>query len=406
METKKFRYDLESEIEMIGSNDEVFAPAKILIGYCGDNRNWSSITEDAFANAPIKNIPVVANFISDKNDFGSHDVKIVQNKDGIDIYAATVPFGLVPESAKQWFTDEMVDGEMKRCFWTECLLWKRQYGFEKIAESKRVNHSMEIEASEYTFRDDGYTQIDKMRFEALCLLGSDVEPCFENSRLELGYSLDAEISQMMEQYKQYCLQKEVTNEMENENKFTNENETVTEPEVTPAVAEPETTNEGEFTNTESETENTEPATPEATNDDEPVNTDGQSEPETDPVDYELQYNELKSQYDALNSEVETLRQFKADVEAKERAAQEEAVFAKFEKLNELEEYKKLRENSAEYTIEALEEKCYAIAGKNGINLFSAENQETEPVTKFSVVPEENTKKESRYGDLFERYGNN
>jgi hypothetical protein len=265
---------------------------------------------------------------------------------------------------------------------------------------------MEIEASEYTFRDDGYTQIDKMRFEALCLLGSDVEPCFENSRLELGYSLDAEISQMMEQYKQYCLQKEVTNEMENENKFTNENETVTEPEVTPAVAEPETTNEGEFTNTESETENTEPATPEATNDDEPVNTDGQSEPETDPVDYELQYNELKTQYDALNSEVETLRQFKADVEAKERAAQEEAVFAKFEKLNELEEYKKLRENSAEYTIEALEEKCYAIAGKNGINLFSAETQETEPVTKFSVVPEENTKKESKYGDLFERYGNN
>ena len=101
METKKFRYDLESEIEMIGSNDEVFAPANILIGYCGDNRNWSSISEDAFANAPIKNIPVVANFISDKNDFGGHDVKIVQNKDGIDIYAATVPFGLVPESAKQ-----------------------------------------------------------------------------------------------------------------------------------------------------------------------------------------------------------------------------------------------------------------------------------------------------------------
>ena len=403
METKKFKLDLESTIEVIGSNDEVFAPANILVGYCGDNRNWSSISEEAFSNAPIKNIPVVANFISDKNDFGGHDVKIIKTDDGIEVYAATVPFGLVPESAKQWFTDEMVDGEMKRCFWTECLLWKRQYGFEKIAEAKRINHSMEIDASEYTFRDDGYTQIDKMRFEALCLLGSDVEPCFENSRLELGYSLDAEISQMMEQYKQYCLQKEVNDNMENEKQF--ENESVAEPVTEPTTTEPETTTESEFTNTETETENTVQAEPETTNENEPVSTEGQSELEADPVDYELQYNELKAQYDALNSEVETLRQFKADVEAKERAAQEEAVFAKFEKLNELEEYKKLKEASAEYTIDALEEKCYAIAGKNGINLFSVENKETEPVTKFSVVPEEN-KKESIYGDLFERYGKN
>lgn len=402
METKKFKLDLESTIEVIGSNDEVFAPAKILVGYCGDNRNWSSISEEVFSNAPIKNIPVVANFISDKNDFGGHDVKIIKTDDGIEVYAATVPFGLVPESAKQWFTDEMVDGEMKRCFWTECLLWKRQYGFEKIAEAKRINHSMEIDASEYTFRDDGYTQIDKMRFEALCLLGSDVEPCFENSRLELGYSLDAEISQMMEQYKQYCLQKEVNDNMENEKQF--ENESVAEPVTEPTTTEPEATTESEFTNTETKTENTVPAEPETTDENE-LSTEEQSEPEADPVDYELQYNELKAQYDALNSEVETLRQFKADVEAKERAAQEEAVFAKFEKLNELEEYKKLKEVSAEYTIDTLEEKCYAIAGKNGINLFSVENKVTEPVTKFSVVPEEN-KKESIYGDLFERYGKN
>lgn len=405
METKKFKYELESAIEMIDSNDEVFAPAKIMIGYCGDNRNYSNIEENVFSDAPIKNIPVVANFISDKNDFGGHDVKVVKTEDGIDVYAATVPFGLVPESAKQWFTDEMVNGEMKHCFWTECLLWKRQYGFDKISQAKRINHSMEIEATEYTFRDDGITQIDKMRFEALCLLGSDVEPCFENSRLELGYSLDAEISQMMEQYKQYCLQKEVTNDMENENKFTNENEPITEPVAEPTTTEPENVNEGEFTNAEPETANAEPAEPETTNENEPAITDGQTEPESDPVDYELQYNELKAQYDALNSEVETLRQFKADVEAKERAAQEEAVFAKFEKLNELEEYKKLKEASAEYSIEALEEKCYAIAGKNGINLFSVENKETEPVTtKFSVIPEDN-KKESIYGDLFERYAN-
>lgn len=403
MEVKKLKYDLESAIEVISSDDAVFAPAKILIGYCGDNRNYSNISEEVYMNARIKNIPVVANFISDKNDFGGHDVKIIHTEDGIDFYAATVPFGLVPESAKQWFTEEMVDGEMKKCYWTECLLWKRQYGFEKIAQTKRINHSMEISASEYTERDDGIVQIDKMDFEALCLLGSDVEPCFENSRLELGYALDSEIAEMMEQYKQYCLSNEGVNKMDNENKFT-ENEQVNEPEtvVEPEQAvEPETSAENEFNQTENESENTENAENEGTQ------AETQVDPETESVDYELKYNELVSQFDALNEEVESLRKFKADIEAEIRAKEEAEVFAKFEKLSEIEEFTKLKETSSEYTIETLEEKCFAIAGKHGINLFAkeTENTETEPVTKFSVVPENNEKKESIYGNLFELYSN-
>lgn len=403
MEVKKLKYDLESAIEVIGSDDAVFAPAKILIGYCGDNRNYSNISEEVYMNARIKNIPVVANFISDKNDFGGHDVKIIHTEDGIDFYAATVPFGLVPESAKQWFTEEMVDGEMKKCYWTECLLWKRQYGFEKIAQAKRINHSMEISASEYTERDDGIIQIDKMDFEALCLLGSDVEPCFENSRLELGYALDSEIAEMMEQYKQYCLSNEGVNKMDNENKFT-ENEQVNEPEnvVEPEqTVEPETSAENEFNQTENESENTENVENEGTQ------TETQVDPETESVDYELKYNELVSQFDALNEEVESLRKFKADIEAEIRAKEEAEIFAKFEKLSEIEEFTKLKETSSEYTIETLEEKCFAIAGKHGINLFAkeTENTETEPVTKFSVVPENNEKKESIYGNLFELYSN-
>lgn len=403
MEVKKLKYDLESAIEVISSDDAVFAPAKILIGYCGDNRNYSNISDEVYMNARIKNIPVVANFISDKNDFGGHDVKIIHTEDGIDFYAATVPFGLVPESAKQWFTEEMVDGEMKKCYWTECLLWKRQYGFEKIAQTKRINHSMEISASEYTERDDGIVQIDKMDFEALCLLGSDVEPCFENSRLELGYALDSEIAEMMEQYKQYCLSNEGVNKMDNENKFT-ENEQVNEPEnvVEPEqTVEPETSAENEFNQTENESENTENAENEGTQ------AETQVDPETESVDYELKYNELVSQFDALNEEVESLRKFKADIEAEIRAKEEAEVFAKFEKLSEIEEFTKLKETSSEYTIETLEEKCFAIAGKHGINLFAkeTENTETEPVTKFSVVPENNEKKESIYGNLFELYSN-
>lgn len=356
LENKKLKYEIESQIETIDVEDSVFAPAKIMIGYCGDNRNWSNIREEVFAEAPIKNIPVVANFYSDKNDFGGHDVKIIQNKDGIDIYAATVPFGLVPESAKQWFTEELVDGEMKKCYWTECLLWKRQYGFEKIAKTKRVNHSMEIDVSEYTERSDGYCVVDKMKFEALCLLGEDVEPCFENSRLEL-FSVDnfeKQFTEMLEQYKAYSLKlvSEVNN-MENK----------------------------EFENVE----------------------EVQTEEVTD--DYSVEYSTLKEQYDVLMAEVEELREYKANIEAEKRANAEAEVFSKFEKLNDIEAFTKLKESASEYSLEDLEEKCFAIAGKYGINLFeSAEEVSEDSVnTKFSLVAEE--KKESAYGDLFERYSN-
>lgn len=393
MENKKLKYEIESQIETIDVEDSVFAPAKIMIGYCGDNRNWSNIREEVFAEAPIKNIPVVANFYSDKNDFGGHDVKVIQNKDGIDIYAATVPFGLVPESAKQWFTEELVDGEMKKCYWTECLLWKRQYGFEKIAKSRRVNHSMEIDVSEYTERSDGYCVVDKMKFEALCLLGEDVEPCFENSRLEL-FSVDnfeKQFTEMLEQYKAYSLKlvSEVNN-MENK-EFENVEEVQTE-EVTDEVI--EETVETESISVELETEIVEEVSETVEETTEDVS-----------VDYSVEYSTLKEQYGVLMAEVEELREYKANIEAEKRANAEAEVFSKFEKLNDIEAFTKLKESASEYSLEDLEEKCFAIAGKYGINLFeSAEEVSEDSVnTKFSLVAEE--KKESAYGDLFERYSN-
>lgn len=396
MEGKKLRYEINSRIETFADmEDSVFAPARIMIGYCGDNRNYSNISEEVFINAPIQNIPVVAKFYSDKNDFGGHDIKVIENEDGVDIISATVPFGLVPESAKQWFTEELVDGEMKKCFWTECLLWKRQYGYQKIAEAKTVNHSMEIDVSEYTERSDGYCVIDKMKFEALCLLGEDVEPCFENSRLELFSvdNFDKQFTEMLEQYKAYSLKLSSLSEVkEMENKeFENVEEVQTE-EVTDEVV--EDTVETESISVELETEIVEEVSETVEETTEDVS-----------VDYSVEYSTLKEQYDVLMAEVEELREYKANIEAEKRTNAEAEVFSKFEKLNDIEAFTKLKESASEYSLEDLEEKCFAIAGKYGINLFeSAEEVSEDSVnTKFSLVAEE--KKESAYGDLFERYSN-
>ena len=398
MENKKLKFDLTSELKFGEKSDDRFAIGQIMVAYTGDNRNLSSISKEALENGKIAGIPVVANFISDKNDFGGHDVKVITTDDGVELYSACVPFGFVPESANQWFTEEVVNGETKQCFWTDVILWKRSYGFDKIAKSKSIHHSMEINATEYILREDGIYQIDKLKFEALCLLGEDVEPCFENSRLEVNFSLDSSaFKEMLSEYTE--LQK-------GENMNDNE-PIVTEPIVDPVepTADPEPTPEPSV---EPETQNessvepegmVEPEpTPESIESEEPV-----SEPES--VDYELMYNELKANFDTLSAEIEELRKFKADAELAIREKAEAEIFAKFEKLGTIDAFATLKENSKNYSLEDLEDKCYAIAGRYGINLNDETKVDSEPVsTKFSVIPDANTNN-SPYGNLFAEYGN-
>jgi len=193
METKKLKLDFEMEISDIVSLNKSFASAKCLIAYCGRNRNRSDISKEVFIQAlpSLKNVPIVARYDSEKDDFGGHDIRIVSKNDGIDIVNATIPFGVVPESAKQWFEEvTLPSGEKRDGIFTDLILWKRQYGYEHIVESKKISQSMEINTNSYIIDNDNYCVIENMEFEALTLLGSNVEPCFENASVQL-YSSEA-----------------------------------------------------------------------------------------------------------------------------------------------------------------------------------------------------------------------
>lgn len=97
--------------------------------------------------------------------------------------------------------------------------------------------------------------------------------------------------------------------------------------------------------------------------------------------------------------VDELMEFKLDVENKANAAAREEVLAKFEDLSEFDAFNELKENAAQYSIEALEEKCYALRGKLGVTMkFSA----TEKSPKLKVV--KNDLPGEPYGGLFVRYG--
>lgn len=83
---------------------------------------------------------------------------------------------------------------------------------------------------------------------------------------------------------------------------------------------------------------------------------------------------LQSKFDALEASNAKLREFKANVEAAAAEKERNEVFAKFEDLNDVEAFKELQAKASEYDIETLEEKCYAIRGRQGANLnFSLES---------------------------------
>lgn len=103
----------------------------------------------------------------------------------------------------------------------------------------------------------------------------------------------------------------------------------------------------------------------------------------------------------METELGELRQFKADTESAELESKRNKVFAQFEDLIGVEAFETLRENCTEYSdMNALEEKCFAIRGRMGVQAkFACE----EKAPKLKVVKEEKLEKEP-YGGIFARYG--
>jgi hypothetical protein len=155
--------------------------------YTGVNRNNSSISEQVVENAlpTIHNIPIVGEFIEAKDDFGGHGGKIEISDQGVKFIKTTVPYGIVPESANVYWEDVTEsDGTARKYLNIEgALLWTGRYEeAAKVIEEGRPQ-SMEIEVTDGEFTKDKIYEIKDMVFSALCILGEDVEPCFESANI-------------------------------------------------------------------------------------------------------------------------------------------------------------------------------------------------------------------------------
>lgn len=119
----------------------------------------------------------------------------------------------------------------------------------------------------------------------------------------------------------------------------------------------------------------------------------------DNSEWESKYQVASDKITAMETELGDLRQFKTDAETAVAKNEREKVFVQFEDLVGVEAFEALRQDSMNYDIETLEEKCYAIRGRNGASAkFSLENKTPKiPVSKTDTSNEP-------YGGIFTKYG--
>ena len=119
----------------------------------------------------------------------------------------------------------------------------------------------------------------------------------------------------------------------------------------------------------------------------------------DNAEWESKYQTASDTIASMETELGELRQFKTDTETAIAKGKKDEVFAQFEDLVGVEAFENLREHYMEYDTETLEEKCYAIRGRNGTAVkFALENK----TPKLKVEKSETS--DEPYGGLFAKYG--
>ena len=377
--------------------------------------------------------PIVGYYNEETKDFMGHEEELVITEDDIYFEPLTKPYGFVDLNAKVWFQKFLDDNRIEREYLvTEGYLWTGRYPEVKRVFESGNNHSMELDKNTtkgtWTKGDKNKPQffiINETNVSALCLLGEDVEPCFEGAQFKSNFSLKldddflAKFNIMINELKEILSEGGATM---NEETMVIE-EVVEQPEVieepaTETVEEEapvETSVEEQSTenfeeNSENKGQNFETGLTENSENNEGI-VENESIPETiveesvvdnqeahaysldDIPEYtelnqqysnlQADYEGLQTRYSALEEEVKTLRLFKAEAEKVEK----EALIAKFCMLSD-EDKADVVTNIDTYSLEEIEAKLSVICFRNKVNFNLEEPVEEKDSLTYNLNVEE------------------
>lgn len=404
----------EPEFINITSISPLISKCEIKVLYVGQNRNKSYITREVAAAMAqtLPGTPIVGRFIESKEDYGDHGDQVIIDGDGVKFNKLTKPYGFVAPDAKVWFqefqdTDEFGNVTIREYLMTEGYLWTEQYEECKRVLSNGNPQSMELDKktlkghwSTDTNTGIEFFIINDAMFLNLCILGEDVEPCFEGANItspniSASFSKDSKtivktLSDMMLELK-FALQggqqemdgntvipsaveKEAV--LENptvEEKLENSSTEQDKIDETPVVENQDNTEE--FAKKDDEEDKDE------SNKDE--SDDNSSEDKKDDEDKEKKYSleeynalqsqldELQEKYSLLEVECNSLREFKNNIEDSKK----DELIASFCMLSD-EDKQDVIENKSKYSLDDIEAKLSVICYRKKVN-FDLSNGETE-----------------------------
>ena len=174
----------------------LMSKCEIKVFYLGQNRNGSYIKKEVATQMAktLRGAPIVGFYKQSKEDFTDHGQKITLDDQGVHFECMTKPYGFVAPDAQVWFKkfteeDEFGNTVERQYLMTIGYLWTGQYEqVNKVFEDNGKPQSMELDNESL----DGHWSKDYntgMEFfiindaiiSKLCILGNDVEPCFEGS---------------------------------------------------------------------------------------------------------------------------------------------------------------------------------------------------------------------------------
>ena len=232
----------------------LMSSCEIKVLYLGENRNHSYITKDVATEMAktLRGAPIVGYYKEDKDDFADHGERMIFDDEGIKFECLTRPYGFVAPDAKVWFqkfddVDEFGNTITREYLMTTGYLWTGQYEECKSVIEGGKPQSMELdeESLEGHWSTNSKTGMDffiinDAIFSKLCILGEDVEPCFEGSSITAP-EVSKTFTKMDDNFKKtlYAMMQDLKFALEGGQKMIiDEAETkVTEPEVVETEAE-------------------------------------------------------------------------------------------------------------------------------------------------------------------------
>lgn len=393
---------------------------EIKVMYLGKNRNGSFIDKNTaiqMANS-LPATPIVAAYNENKEDFGDHG-EVLHIEDGeIKFSCKTVPYGFVAPDAEVWFqkfddTNEFGETTTREYMMTTGYLWTGQYPELDKCINQGQGQSMEIDDVDGHWTTDSndveFFIINDAIFTKLCILGDDVEPCFEGASVtspevsehfsynkEFSHTLFAMMNELksaltkggsMPKENVESVEVEPTTTVEKEapvvEEFAEDVDTNEDVESSEDSAEETFAEEGKKKEDDSDDSDDESDDSDDSDDDEYKKKPGKKcELENQVSELSEQLKELTDKFTALEAEAEELRKFKAE----RIDADKDAMIAKYHMLSD-EDKAEIIADKDKFTLSEIESKLALLYVQKNVNFDEEEEVDSTPLTTFSLDDE-------------------